>query len=152
LDDIRPLADMFLSGGEVGVVAPSGPCSDDTLLKPKHLRARPGDEFHGAPVVLLVSQDTGSGAQLLVAALTGNGRAQAIGQRTAGGGGVRTVVPFDSGRGGLALTTGELLTPGGGKIVGVGVEPSITAPEDANGHDYALERAMEMLNAASTSP
>jgi len=57
-----------------------------------------------APLAVIVNQRTASGAEILAAALQGNGRAQLVGARTLGRGSVQTLFPLTGGAA-LKVTT-----------------------------------------------
>lgn len=103
------------------------------------------------PVTLLVTTGTSGAAELFVAALDGNGRADIVGERTLGRAGVQKFVQLPENRG-LWLTYAKYLTPKGDPIQGKGIEPDVrveepdvefggTAPEK----DVMLDAALDHL-------
>jgi carboxyl-terminal processing protease len=74
------------------------------------------------PLVVLVDEESGSGAEFLAAALQDARRATIVGRRTAGRGQVETVFPMPGG-GALQLTTASWLSPAGMAIQDRGVQP-----------------------------
>jgi carboxyl-terminal processing protease len=94
------------------------------------ITAEPRDTTIDVPVTLLINLGTSGAAELFVAALDGNGRAEVVGERTLGRAGVQKFVPLPDNRG-LWLTYARYLTPAGEPIHGRGLEPkvSIESPE-----------------------
>jgi carboxyl-terminal processing protease len=80
------------------------------------------------PVTLLVTNGTSGAAELFVAALDGNGRADIVGERTLGRAGIQKLVQLPENRG-LWLTYAKYLTPKGDPIHGKGIEPDVRVEE-----------------------
>jgi carboxyl-terminal processing protease len=80
------------------------------------------------PVLLLTTNGTSGAAELFVAALSGNKRAQVVGERTLGRAGLQKLVPLPDGSG-LWLTHARYLTPGATPIHGTGIEPHVEVAE-----------------------
>jgi len=98
------------------------------LEKERDLEARPiqtvgrtGDWLDLA-LVVLIDDDSASGAEVLAAALRDNGRAQLIGETTFGTGTVLSTFPQDDGSS-VVLATAFWLTPEGDPVWKEGVEP-----------------------------
>jgi carboxyl-terminal processing protease len=81
------------------------------------------------PLAVLVDGATASAAEIVAAALTDNGRALVVGQRTYGKAAVQTVVPLSNGAA-LKLTTATYLTPAGASIRETGIRPDVRAADD----------------------
>jgi carboxyl-terminal processing protease len=83
-------------------------------------------------LVVLIDDDSASGAEVLAAALRDNGRARLVGETTFGTGTVLTTFPQDDGSS-VVLATAFWLTPGGDHIWHEGVEPDqlVTLATDA---------------------
>jgi carboxyl-terminal processing protease len=83
-------------------------------------------------LVVLIDDDSASGAEVLAAALRDNGRAQLIGETTFGTGTVLTTFPQDDGSS-VVLATAFWLTPEGDLVWKEGVEPDqfVTLARDA---------------------
>src|SRR5215216_4053708 len=83
-------------------------------------------------LVVLIDDDSASGAEVLAAALRDNGRAQLIGETTFGTGTVLTTFPQDDGSS-VVLATAFWLTPEGDHVWQEGVEPDqfVTLATDA---------------------
>jgi carboxyl-terminal processing protease len=103
------------------------------------------------PMVILTNFGTAGPAELFVAALAGNDRAQIVGQRTAGRASEQKLIRLPDGTG-LWLSSTRYLTPDGEPIDRVGVVPDVAVdvalpelgeplPED----DPILERALEHI-------
>jgi carboxyl-terminal processing protease len=105
------------------------------------------------PTVLLVTTGTSGPAELFAAALSGNGRAELVGERTLGRAGSQKLVKLPDGSG-LWMTTLRYLMPDGNPIHGTGLEPAVSIDEpevefgvEAAPTDPVLEKALEHLNA-----
>ncbi|HXW04018.1 MAG TPA: S41 family peptidase [Vicinamibacterales bacterium] len=92
------------------------------------IEAAAGDGAIEGPVMLLVTTGTAGPAEVFVAALDGNGRAELVGERTLGRSGQQRLVKLPEGRG-LWLTYVRYLTPGGQAIQGRGIEPDLAVEE-----------------------
>lgn len=92
----------------------------------------PGQRFAG-PLAILVDGGSGSTSEILAAALQESGRARIFGQVTAG---MALPSQFEHLPNGdvLQLAIGDLLTPGGARVEGVGVQPDVRI-EDTPGSD-----------------
>jgi C-terminal processing protease CtpA/Prc len=110
-----------------------------------------GDGSITLPVTLLVDAGTSGPAEVFVAALAGNKRAEIMGERTVGRTGVQEIVKLPDGSA-LWITSTRYLTPGGAQIQAKGIEPDVPveqadaefgAPAPA---DTILQRAIERLS------
>jgi carboxyl-terminal processing protease len=83
-------------------------------------------------LVVLIDDDSASGAEVLAAALRDNRRAQLVGETTFGTGTVLTMFPQDDGSS-VVLATAFWLTPEGDHVWQEGVEPDqfVTLARDA---------------------
>jgi carboxyl-terminal processing protease len=115
------------------------------------ITAKPGDGAITLPVTLLVTTGTSGAAELFASALSGNKRAELIGERTLGRAGIQKLVRLPDGRG-LWLTTSRYLTPDGETIQGRGLTPVLAVddpdvdfdqPRPAN--DPILDAAVERI-------
>ncbi len=109
-----------------------------------------GDGSVALPITLLVDSGTSGPAEVFVAALAGNKRAEIVGERTVGRTGVQEIVKLPDGSA-LWITSTRYLTPGGAQIQAKGIEPDV-AVEQADGEfgapappDAILQRAIERL-------
>jgi carboxyl-terminal processing protease len=80
------------------------------------------------PVTFLTTAGTSGPAEILVAALVGNKRADTVGERTLGRASEQQLVKLPDGSG-LFLTTARYLTPEGKAILGAGIEPTEAVDE-----------------------
>lgn len=102
-------------------------------------------------IVVLVNEYTASASEILAAALSDNGEATIVGEKTYGKGVIQNAFPLADGSV-LKLTVSEYLTPNGDKINKIGITPDVEVtidPEnkDANGDviDLQREKAVEIL-------
>lgn len=122
------MADRFLDGGTI--VSVRGRWRAEEVYKASRENTLP--DF---PVVVLVNDQTASGAEIVAGALRDHERAVVIGKRTYGKGSVQEVIELGSGNSAIKLTTayyylpnGELIhrTPAARQSGKWGVEPNIT--------------------------
>jgi carboxyl-terminal processing protease len=115
------------------------------------IAAEKGDGTVSLPVTLLVDSGTSGAAEVFAAALSGNKRAELIGERTIGRTGVQELVKLPDGTA-LWITSTRYLTPGGAQIQTKGLEPDVAVeqPEGEFGApplpDTILQRAIERLS------
>ena len=116
------------------------------------IAAEKGDGAITAPVTLLVDSGTSGPAEVFAAALSGNKRAEVIGERTVGRTGVQELVKLPDGSA-LWITSSRYLSPSGAPIQAKGLEPDVVVdqPEGEFGSppppDAILQRAVERLSA-----
>ena len=125
-----------------------------TRKKRDPLRVKPRKPHISTPIVILVDGDSASAAEVFTRYLQKKGRAQVIGDRTAGAvmisltfpmeQGIDTVVPFA-----VQVTVGELRMADNESLEGVGVKPDIfllpTQEDLQKERDPVLDRALEIL-------
>jgi carboxyl-terminal processing protease len=121
----------------------------------KTIAANTGDGAIDLPVTLLVTTGTSGAAELFAAALSGNKRADMIGERTLGRAGLQKLVKLPDGRG-LWLTYARYVTPGGELIQGRGLtpdvavdEPDVDFGEPKPEKDAILDAAVEKIKKAA---
>jgi carboxyl-terminal processing protease len=125
LASAEAVASDFLDGGVVVTQTGRGPQDSATY------RAKPGgDRLRGLPMVVLVNPGTGSGAEVVAAALQDNRRAAVVGLTTAGAGSIQTVFPLGGG-GAIKLTTALYFRPSGQPIRRLGVTPDLAVARSA---------------------
>ena len=145
LDNGLAAARLFVKSGTLAVKA--GREKTDRVT----ISARPNEAVSELPITLLVTTGTSGAAELFIAALDGNDRAEIVGERTLGRAGLQKLVQLPENRG-LWLTYARYLTPKGDPIHGKGIEPDVrveepdvefggTAPEKDVMLDTALEHA-----------
>jgi carboxyl-terminal processing protease len=116
-------ARQFVKNGTLAIKAGRG-----TPEPRESITAGAGDGPIDLPVTVLLTTGTAGPAELFVAALNDNKRAELIGERTLGRAGIQKLVKLPEGRG-LWLTYARYLTPNGQPIQGRGLEPSVVVDE-----------------------
>lgn len=81
------------------------------------------------PLSVLVDAGTASAAEALAAALRFHGRARIHGERTFGKGLAHDATPVEEGAWVLMLPVGDLETPAGERILGLGVDPDVRSAD-----------------------
>ena len=111
--------------------------------------ARTSDGAISQPVIILIDNGTSGAAELFAAALSGNKRAELIGERTIGRAAEQRLIKLPDGTG-LWLTTTRYLMPDGSALHEKGLEPAVPVaePEVDFGQtpppgDPILEKALE---------
>lgn len=122
LDAGIQVADDFLQPGGSIVVMTEG-----ALQSHARYNAHGNDVTAGAPMIVLVNDQTAGAAELVAAALQDNHRAILLGTTTAGKGSVQTLIPGFPFGGSMRLTTGYLERPSGRALDNVGVRPDVLA-------------------------
>lgn len=112
------VSDDFLDSGVI--VTTRGRLQDSNMS----FSAHPGDQLHGAPLIVLTNNGTASAAEIVSGALKDNHRALIMGQRTFGKGVVQTVLPLDATHA-VKITTARYYTPSGTSIQAQGIKPDI---------------------------
>ena len=138
-------ARLFVKTGTLAVKA--GRAKDDRVS----ITAKSSDGGVELPVTLLVTTGTSGAAELFIAALDGNKRADVVGERTLGRAGLQKLVQLPENRG-LWLTYARYLTPAGEPIHGKGIEPDVRVDEpdvefggQAPASDVMLDAALEHI-------
>ncbi len=122
LNEAVDVSDEFLESGEI--VSQRSRDPRDTL----RWKARPGDDAHGLPVIVLVDVGSASASEIVAGALQDQHRALIMGQRSFGKGSVQSIFEL-GGKRALRLTTARYFTPSGRSIQEGGIEPDITVPQ-----------------------
>ena len=118
-------ARLFVKSGTL--VVKGGRESDkdkDADAAREKITAAPGDGSIELPVQVLTTTGTSGAAELFAAALSGNQRAELVGERTLGRAGIQKLVRLPENRG-LWLTYARYLTPAGESIHGKGLKPGV---------------------------
>jgi carboxyl-terminal processing protease len=142
------LARVFVASGTLAV--------REVRNQPREpITAAAGDGAISLPTTLLIDAGTSGPAELFAAALKGNGRADAVGERTLGRATLQTLVPLPDGTA-LLLSNAWILAPNGDPIQAHGITPDVeveepdvefgTAPPSG---DPILEKAMERIGGKS---
>src|SRR5450755_51419 len=118
------VADEFLDGGVI--VSAKGRTPESNF----EMKATPGDDLNGAPIVVLVNGGSASAAEIVAGALKDHHRAVLMGRTTFGKGSVQTVMPLSGDRA-LKLTTSLYYTPSGVSINHRGIAPDIELERDS---------------------
>lgn len=144
LDDGVATARLFVKSGTLTIRETKGQAKET-------IAAQAGDGAIAAPVVLLTDQGTSGAAELFAAALSGNARAQVVGERTLGRAARQRLVKLPDGSG-LLLSNVRYLSPGNTPIHEHGVEPQVEVEQpdvefgsEPPATDAALQRALELL-------
>ncbi len=133
LEEANAIADLFL---------------DDKLLEIFEFREGRRIAFRAAAdrlpmrVLALVNRNTGSSAEILAMALRDNSAAVIVGEPTAGMLFGKDIEPLKDGRALVIRKAPRILSPIGKDYGPGGVTPDIPVPDDRNGHDNILERAL----------
>jgi len=138
------LARLFVSRGTLAFREAKG-------AEREAITAAAGDGGVTQPAIVLIDTGTSGAAELFASALSGNQRADLVGERTLGRTGVQKLVKLPDGSG-LWLTTTRYLTPAGNPLHEKGLEPTVAveSPEVEFGQpapstDPALDKAIERL-------
>jgi carboxyl-terminal processing protease len=144
LDGGIALARLFVATGTLTARETRG-APNETIT------AKAGDGGVTLPTTLLVDTGTTGAAELFASAVSGNNRADLIGEHTIGRAALQKLVRLPDGSG-LWLTTTRFLTPGGTPLHGKGLEPTLAVndPDVEFGQpvptaDPILEKALEQL-------
>jgi carboxyl-terminal processing protease len=144
LEDGLAVARLFVGQGVLAMREARG-------AERQSINATAGDGSITATAVLLIDTGTSGAAELFAAALSGNKRADLIGEHTIGRTGSQKLIKLPDGSG-LWLTTTRYLTPAGTPLHAKGLEPTIPVdePDVEFGQpgpttDAALEKALERL-------
>ena len=113
--------------------------------------AASGDGEITLPIAVLTDFGTAGAAELFVAALTGNKRAETVGERTQGRAALQRLYPLPDG-GSLWMSHAWYLTPAGTAIHERGLQPDVPVPQPdvefgapVPAGDPTLEKAVERL-------
>ncbi|MBV8238751.1 MAG: S41 family peptidase [Sphingomonas sp.] len=116
------VSDAFLDHGEIVSQRGRDPRENQRYF------AKPGDDAHGLPVIILTDSGTASASEIVAGALQDHHRALVMGERTFGKGSVQTLLPLGPTTA-LRLTTARYYTPSGRSVQEGGIEPDIAVPQ-----------------------
>jgi carboxyl-terminal processing protease len=122
LDQAIAVADSFLERGEIVSQR------EREAANTQRYYAKPGDDAHGLPVIVLTDAGTASASEIVAGALQDHHRALVMGERTFGKGSVQTLLQLGP-RTALRLTTARYFTPSGRSVQEGGIEPDIKVPQ-----------------------
>ena len=125
--DLRGTATGDIDNGIAAarLFVPSGTLSiRQTKAQSETISAGANDGSIGAPVILLVDQGTAAPAEIFAAALSGNARAELVGERTLGRAARQQLVKLPDGSG-LLLSSMRYLTPANAGIHERGLTPDV---------------------------
>ena len=144
LEDGLAVARLFIKQGTLALRESKG-------AERQTIGAAAGDGSLASPVELLIDTGTSGAAELFAAALSGNQRAELVGERTIGRVAAQRLIKLPDGSG-LWLSTARYLTPSGTALHEKGLEPAIAVDEPdvdfgqpGPSTDTALEKAIERL-------
>jgi carboxyl-terminal processing protease len=144
LDDGLSIARLFVAKGTL--TTREGKGGDRQTIS-----AASGDGAVTMPASLLIDTGTSGAAELFAAALSGNQRADLIGERTIGRAATQKLIKLPDGSG-LWLSTIRYLTPAGVSLHEKGLEPTVLVDEPdvefgqpAPAADSALDKAIARL-------
>jgi carboxyl-terminal processing protease len=144
LEDGLAVAKLFVGRGVLAMREGRG-------IEKQTIAAAEGDGSVALPTILLIDTGTSGAAELFAAALSGNQRAELIGERTIGRVAGQKLIKLPDGSG-LWLSTTRYLTPAGTPLHEKGLEPAVTVDEPdvefgqpAPTTDLGLEKAIERL-------
>lgn len=114
------------------------------------------EEHFDKPVAILINGNSASASEVFAGTMQGRAAAVLVGEKSFGKGIVQTIFSLkDVCGGGIKLTTGEYLLPGGRSIHEVGLTPDVevgytgTSKELGGEDDNQLKKAQEVLNGQS---
>jgi carboxyl-terminal processing protease len=144
LEDGLAVARLFVDSGTLALREAKG-------SERQTLTAAAGDGSLRHPAAVLIDTGTSGAAELFAAALSGNKRADLIGERTIGRAAVQRLIKLPDGSG-LWLSTARYLTPAGVALHEHGLEPAVAVDEPdiefgqpAPATDPVLEKAITHL-------
>ena len=118
-------ARLFVKSGTLVIKAGRETDKDkNTETTREKISAGAGDGSIELPTQILVTTGTSGAAELFAAALSGNKRAELVGERTLGRAALQKLIKLPENRG-LWLTYARYLTPAGEAIQGKGLKPGV---------------------------
>ena len=144
IEDGLALARLFVAKGTLAMRETKGGARE-TIAR------RPGDGAITLPAVVLIDTGTSAAAEMFASALSGNKRADLIGEHTIGRAAEQKLIKLPDGAG-LWLSTMRYLTPAGTPLHEKGLEPTVVVDDPdvefgqpAPTADPILEKAIEHL-------
>jgi carboxyl-terminal processing protease len=133
IEEANAIANFFLDGGLLEIFE---------FREGRRIAFRAAAGRLPVRVLALVNRNTGSSAEVLTMALRDNSAAVIVGEPTAGMLFGKDIETLKDGRALVIRTAPLILSPIGKDYVPGGVTPDIPVPDDRNGHDNILERAL----------
>ncbi len=140
LDQVTAVADLFVGDADVGKTKATGCFGDEDVT----FHTSAGGEAEGKPLAVLIDGKTAAGGEMLAAELSEGGHATTIGQTTPGNWKIWTIVPVIT-HALMRVVSSRFISPAGVRSDGQGLTPKIETPVPDAEHDYALEKAMNLL-------
>ncbi|MDE1874707.1 MAG: S41 family peptidase [Patescibacteria group bacterium] len=145
LDAAVDMASWFLPAGDVVVREDFGKGQPENIYRSKGY-----DIFtNKLHMVILVDGGTASAAEILSGALSQNGKAALVGEKTFGKGSVQELVDLSPDTS-LKVTIAKWLTPNGTWISNQGITPDYVVPitdeQVKNGQDPQMDKALQLLS------
>ncbi|TCS62954.1 carboxyl-terminal processing protease [Varunaivibrio sulfuroxidans] len=137
------IADLFLAKGVI--VSTKARVKNQNMIFKAHDNEEHPDDF---AVIVLVNENTASGAEILAAALQGHKRALILGTHTHGMGAIQTIVPLSNG-GGLKITSAMILKPNGEPLDKNGIVPDVEVGK-ATKDEEVFKLALAIMKKART--
>jgi carboxyl-terminal processing protease len=148
IEDGIAVARLFVSKGTLAMREVKG-------AERATISAAPGDGAVTQPAVVLIDTGTSGAAELFAAALSGNKRADLVGERTIGRAATQRLIKLPDGSG-LWLSTARYLTPSGAPLHEKGLEPVVAVDEPdvefgqpAPATDPTLDKSIAQLKKAA---
>ena len=139
------LARLFVSQGTLAIRERSATVKET-------IAAATGDGAIKLPALVLVDAGTSGAAELFASAMSGNQRAELVGEHTIGRAAIQRLIKLPDSSG-LWLSTARYLTPAGGPLHEKGLEPTVPVDEPdvefgqtAPPGDPTLDKAIERLS------
>jgi len=141
---------LFVAAGTLSILEGRGEAR-------RTVSAASGDGDIALPLAVLTDFGTAGAAELFTAALTGNKRAETLGERTQGRAAVQRLFPLPDG-GSLWMSHAWHLTPAGAAIHERGLQPDVAVPQPdvefgapVPPGDQTLDKAVERLSSRIAS-
>lgn len=139
VDEALAIADLICDKGQITLIKEDKDGKEQIIKSEK-------DPKINMPIVVLTNIGTASASEILASALSENGKAKLVGEKTFGKGVIQELIYLPNG-GALKVTTSEYFTPNKNKINQVGISPDYEVSYDVTNleKDEQLEKAIEVL-------
>ena len=145
IEEVIDLASLFVGPQVIGAVV-------DRSQRPSAIRSLAPALEPRLPTVVLIDADTGSGGEILAAAMKEYHVATLVGGQTAGRAALSEIVPLPDGSV-AQITSQRILTASGSRLEGVGVAPHYAVESSVEdwvlGRDPQLSQALALLRNAN---